>query len=99
MKPLALYVLTTLLLQGRYIPVYASAIYDRNAELQEAGIAPINLTSVIIGERSSPHFGHFEILTRFTIPGNGPQSFIDMLLSLYELQCGYHGYPPFQSIS
>lgn len=35
--------------QGRYIPVFASAIYDKNAELAAAGVAPINLTSVMIG--------------------------------------------------
>ncbi|OJT10990.1 Carboxypeptidase Y -like protein [Trametes pubescens] len=34
---------------GRYIPVFASAIYDKNAELTAAGVAPINLTSVMIG--------------------------------------------------
>ncbi|TBU29816.1 serine carboxypeptidase [Dichomitus squalens] len=64
---------------GRYIPVYASEIYDRNAALEEADMTPINLTSIIIG--------------------NGPQDFFEMMLSLYELQCGYHGYPPFKSIS
>ncbi|KZS92434.1 serine carboxypeptidase [Sistotremastrum niveocremeum HHB9708] len=34
---------------GRYIPVYASAIYDYNTVLKEAGIEPINLKSVMIG--------------------------------------------------
>ncbi|KAJ8482319.1 hypothetical protein ONZ51_g5445 [Trametes cubensis] len=34
---------------GRYIPVFASTIYDRNAELEKAGIAPINLASIMIG--------------------------------------------------
>ncbi|KAI0367256.1 serine carboxypeptidase [Pilatotrama ljubarskyi] len=34
---------------GRYIPVFASTIYDRNAELEKAGLTPINLTSVMIG--------------------------------------------------
>ncbi|RPD57086.1 serine carboxypeptidase [Lentinus tigrinus ALCF2SS1-6] len=34
---------------GRYIPVFASAVYDRNAELIEAGLTPINITSVMIG--------------------------------------------------
>lgn len=36
-------------LQGRYIPVFAAAIHDKNAELIEAGLTPINLTSVMIG--------------------------------------------------
>ena len=35
--------------QGRYLPVFASAIYDQNPLLVEAGLHPINLTSVIIG--------------------------------------------------
>ncbi|PCH38418.1 serine carboxypeptidase [Wolfiporia cocos MD-104 SS10] len=34
---------------GRYIPVFASAVYDNNAKLVAAGLPPINLTSVIIG--------------------------------------------------
>jgi carboxypeptidase C (cathepsin A) len=35
---------------GRYIPVFASAVYDQNAKLVEAGMTPINLTSIMIGE-------------------------------------------------
>ncbi|KDQ51312.1 hypothetical protein JAAARDRAFT_140320 [Jaapia argillacea MUCL 33604] len=34
---------------GRYIPLFASQIYDQNAQLVEAGLAPINLKSVMIG--------------------------------------------------
>ncbi|KAI0328737.1 serine carboxypeptidase [Cubamyces sp. BRFM 1775] len=34
---------------GRYIPVFASTIYDKNAQLIEAGVTPINLTSIMIG--------------------------------------------------
>ncbi|KAJ7186427.1 serine carboxypeptidase [Mycena filopes] len=34
---------------GRYLPVFAAALYDQNPRLIKAGIAPINLTSVIIG--------------------------------------------------
>ncbi|KAL6307995.1 serine carboxypeptidase [Sparassis latifolia] len=34
---------------GRYIPVFASEVYDQNAKLIEAGINPINLKSVMIG--------------------------------------------------
>jgi hypothetical protein len=35
--------------QGRYIPLFASAVYDRNAWLSAKGLTPINLTSVMIG--------------------------------------------------
>ncbi|TBU28169.1 serine carboxypeptidase [Dichomitus squalens] len=34
---------------GRYLPVFASAIYDQNAKLVEAGLTPVNLTSLMIG--------------------------------------------------
>ncbi|KAI1792225.1 serine carboxypeptidase [Ganoderma leucocontextum] len=34
---------------GRYIPVFASAIYDHNPRLIEAGLTPINLSSIMIG--------------------------------------------------
>ncbi|KAI0933476.1 hypothetical protein AcV5_005612 [Taiwanofungus camphoratus] len=34
---------------GRYIPVFASEVYDQNVKLAEAGLTPINLTSVMIG--------------------------------------------------
>lgn len=35
--------------QGRYIPVFAAEVYDQNTKLVEAGLTPINLTSVMIG--------------------------------------------------
>ena len=38
-----------LLVKGRYIPVFAAEVYDQNAKLVEAGMTPINLTSVMIG--------------------------------------------------
>ncbi|KAJ2911929.1 hypothetical protein MD484_g8484, partial [Candolleomyces efflorescens] len=34
---------------GRYLPVFAAYVYDQNEELEEAGLTPINLTSVMIG--------------------------------------------------
>ncbi|KAI0828546.1 serine carboxypeptidase [Trametes gibbosa] len=34
---------------GRYIPAFAATIYDKNAELVQAGLMPINLSSVMIG--------------------------------------------------
>ena len=36
-------------IQGRYLPVYASAVYENNKVLKAAGIEPINLKSVMIG--------------------------------------------------
>ncbi|KAI0354050.1 serine carboxypeptidase [Trametes cingulata] len=34
---------------GRYVPVFASAIHDKNPELEKAGVTPINLTSIMLG--------------------------------------------------
>jgi hypothetical protein len=48
--------------QGRYLPLFAAAVYDQNPRLVEAGLTPINLTSVIIGVlgfQVPPLFVHF----------------------------------------
>lgn len=34
---------------GRYLPVFASAVYDHNAKIVAEGRTPINLKSVMIG--------------------------------------------------
>ncbi|KAK7461334.1 hypothetical protein VKT23_008512 [Stygiomarasmius scandens] len=34
---------------GRYLPLFASEVYDQNTRLVEAGLTPINLASVMIG--------------------------------------------------
>lgn len=39
----------TAFFQGRYVPVFAAEVYDQNAKLVEAGLAPINLTSIMVG--------------------------------------------------
>jgi hypothetical protein len=39
--------------QGRYLPVFASAVYDNNAALIKAGKEPVNLQSVMIGVSES----------------------------------------------
>ncbi|KAI0086932.1 serine carboxypeptidase [Irpex rosettiformis] len=38
---------------GRYIPAYASYVYDQNPKLIAAGATPINLTSIMIGNGCS----------------------------------------------
>ncbi|KAF9042259.1 serine carboxypeptidase [Panaeolus papilionaceus] len=40
---------------GRYLPVYASEIYDQNPRLIEVGLTPINLVSVMIGNGYTDH--------------------------------------------
>ena len=43
--------------KGRYIPVFAAEVYDQNKRLVGEGLAPINLTSIMIG--MSAQFVHF----------------------------------------
>ncbi|KAI0368897.1 serine carboxypeptidase [Pilatotrama ljubarskyi] len=40
---------------GRYIPLFASTVYDQNARLVEAGMTPVNLSSVMIGNGCTDH--------------------------------------------
>ncbi|KAJ7288107.1 Alpha/Beta hydrolase protein [Mycena rebaudengoi] len=41
---------------GRYIPLFAAAVYDQNPRLVEAGLPPINLTSIIIANGETDFF-------------------------------------------
>ncbi|PPR07804.1 hypothetical protein CVT26_014989 [Gymnopilus dilepis] len=41
---------------GRYLPLFASAVYDQNARLVTAGMTPINLQSVMIGNGMTDSF-------------------------------------------
>ncbi|RDB27300.1 Carboxypeptidase Y [Hypsizygus marmoreus] len=41
---------------GRYLPLFASAVYDQNTKLVEQGLTPINLTSVMIGNGMTDNF-------------------------------------------
>lgn len=46
--------------QGRYLPVFASAVYDGNAKLLAKGKEPINLQSVMIGNGITDSCEHDE---------------------------------------
>ncbi|KAH7885523.1 Alpha/Beta hydrolase protein [Phlebopus sp. FC_14] len=41
---------------GRYIPVFAAEVYDQNTRLVEAGLTPINLQSIMIGNGMTDYF-------------------------------------------
>ncbi|KAF5347055.1 hypothetical protein D9758_011617 [Tetrapyrgos nigripes] len=41
---------------GRYIPLFASAVYDQNAHLKDMGLTPINLKSAMIGNGLTDFF-------------------------------------------
>ncbi|KAF9475350.1 serine carboxypeptidase [Pholiota conissans] len=41
---------------GRYLPLFASAVYDQNVHLKKAGLTPINLKSAIIGNGMTDAF-------------------------------------------
>ncbi|KAI0744981.1 serine carboxypeptidase [Earliella scabrosa] len=42
---------------GRSVPVFASAVYDQNTKLVAAGMTPINLTSVMLGNGCTDYAG------------------------------------------
>ncbi|KAF9555849.1 serine carboxypeptidase [Agrocybe pediades] len=45
---------------GRYIPVFASAVFDQNKRLEEAGVTPINLKSIMIGNGITDFYAMIE---------------------------------------
>ncbi|KAK1217826.1 hypothetical protein PQX77_019499 [Marasmius sp. AFHP31] len=83
---------------GRYIPVFASAIYDQNVELIEAGLTPVNLSSIMIGKlHVSPTMLPHELTHATT--GNGGTDFWEFLWSHYDFACTEATLPPVLSIS
>jgi carboxypeptidase C (cathepsin A) len=40
---------------GRYIPLFASAVYDLNPRLAKAGFTPVNLSSIMVGNGMTDH--------------------------------------------
>lgn len=61
-------------LQGRYLPIFASVIYDQNAILEEKGLTPINLKSIAIGGFGICYWIDV-VWLRIIIPGNGVTDF------------------------
>lgn len=51
---------------GRFIPLFASEVFDRNVQLVEAGLTPINLSSIMIGngltEQLTMMLSYFDIV-------------------------------------
>lgn len=70
--------------QGRYIPLFASEVYDQNARLVEAGLTPINLTSIIIG---MAHTRELDCIVKSTFIGNGWTDVLSTILSYYDMVC------------
>ncbi|THH16795.1 hypothetical protein EW146_g3910 [Bondarzewia mesenterica] len=58
---------------GRYVPLFASQVYDQNAQLVAAGLTPINLTSAII--------------VPIIKPGNGLTDPFKAVTSYYDMSC------------
>lgn len=72
-------------LQGRYIPLFASAVYDQNEELVKAGLTPINLDSIMIGS-SFRTPSRLSLLTVYAI-GNGASDIVQKTLASYDYSC------------
>ncbi|EPQ61291.1 serine carboxypeptidase [Gloeophyllum trabeum ATCC 11539] len=54
---------------GRYVPIFASAIYDQNPKLVEAGLTPINLSSIMIGNGHTDQYS--QLLSTYDIQCSG----------------------------
>ena len=78
-------------LQGRYIPLFASAVYDQNTALVENGLTPINLTSVIIGAFSEAYAVSFRLQL---LSGNGITDPFTMIDAYYYMTCTPSTVPP-----
>lgn len=71
--------------QGRYIPLFAAAVYDQNAFLAGNGYDTVNLTSAIIGE---PFSNTSLCLLAHTLSiGNGMTEPASMVESYYDMTC------------
>lgn len=86
-------------IQGRYLPAFASYIYDQNQIAKTAGLATINLTSVLIGNgitdiSTQVILYHNPFVYRLTI---GSHRLYD---GRYQIECGTAALDvPFQHIS
>lgn len=82
------------------MPVFASYVYDQNARLLEAGLTPINLTSVMIGEQLM--FSFCPLLIKEKImsptPGNGMTDTQTLITSFFDMQCTHASVPPILDI-
>ena len=78
-------------MQGRYIPLFASAVYDQNAVLIRKSLTPINLTSAIIGMYSEAHAAGF---ADSPSSGNGITDPFTMIDAYYSMTCTPATVPP-----
>jgi hypothetical protein len=86
-------------LQGRYIPLFASAVYDQNVVRIGAGLPPINLTSVMIGKLMILYTCECQRSLRLASTlGNGMTDPFKMILSYYDVQCTDASVDPFLDI-
>ena len=47
--------------KGRFIPVFASEIFDQNARLRNAGLHPVNISSIMLGVHLCISFPGFDM--------------------------------------
>ncbi|KXN88053.1 hypothetical protein AN958_07785 [Leucoagaricus sp. SymC.cos] len=62
----------------KYLPVYASESYDRNMRLVEAGLIPINLQSIIIGDGLTDTFTQIFSSYNFGCESTAVHSFLSI---------------------
>lgn len=83
--------------QGRYLPVFASNVFDLNTRLVEGNYTPINLASLAIGRCTRSDL-KVHLFTAIPGLGNGLTDFLQFSLSTYDMQCTPASLPPIQTI-
>ncbi|KAF7294558.1 Carboxypeptidase [Mycena indigotica] len=71
---------------GRYVPLFASQIFDNNQRATQLGITPINLISAIVGKS-------IDLLTSLCCPNKTQEMAVAIffsytITSYYDMQCG-----------
>ena len=85
--------------QGRYLPVFASDIYDNNAKLVEAGMPSINLVSLMMGMPILPlRTPSTSTALTSSCLGNPCTDMLTMYSFYYEVQCQHKTFPPVTDI-
>ena len=66
--------------------MYASEVYDQNAKLEALGMTPINVASIMIGEKSSI-FSYQTSISNISSLGNGCTDDLTMWPAWYDVEC------------
>lgn len=76
--------------QGRYLPIFASKIYDQNDMLKKKGIVPVNLKSLAIGKPCHETFSSCNWISFVNFDREHGYKLVPVSLALYVSVKRYH---------